>query len=234
MSQQYKNPNVNERAVNSEIPFRTYRELGIETMKEKINMNNDIPPEPGENIIDVCSYGKKAFLQNFKKQDGEKFPWFVFDSEDKPVIIFPLTKNNEVIAIEIFRYGAIDWVWEIPGGSVGKYPNWNNIPEKVKIEKTKQELEEETGYIANEIIQISSPIWFDPASVRVAYTPMLALNCVNEGVRKPEPEEIIREIKEIPLKRWIEMIKTHEICDSKTIAITMMVLCHLNYDLIPD
>jgi hypothetical protein len=29
MSQQYKNPKGNEQTVNSEIPFRTYREIGI-------------------------------------------------------------------------------------------------------------------------------------------------------------------------------------------------------------
>jgi hypothetical protein len=198
-------------------------------------MKNEISPEGLDRQIIYQSHGKMAFIQEFKRQNGEKYRWFLFGSNDKPVIIFPLTKKHKVIAIDIFRYGAKSFIWEVPGGSVGKFPNWCNVSENNLEEEAKKELKQETGYKAGKIVQIGPPTWFDPASFRVAYTPILALNCSKIDDPKPEPEEIIREIKEIPLKHWIEMIKTGEICDSKTIAITIMALWHLGYDnLIPD
>jgi 8-oxo-dGTP pyrophosphatase MutT (NUDIX family) len=195
-------------------------------------MNNEKTPEP-LNVKDVCTaYGKTAFYQNFKLPNGNEDCWFLFRSDDKPVIIFPLTEKNEVVTINIFRFGASSYMLEVPGGKIeGNYLDWSKVSEKEIITTAKRELEEETQYTSDTIFRVGQPTWFDPASVRAAFLPVFALNCFKNSnhTLKPDKNEFIREVRLIPLNRWVEMIKNQEICDAKTIAITMMALCHLGY-----
>ena len=179
-----------------------------------------------ECILKCESHGKIAFLQEFElPRCGNVETYFLFGAKHKPVIVFPLTTGGKVIAVEHFRFGANDWVLEVPGG---------NVEGKKTIEKTaREELEQETGYTSDNIIPVGPPTWFDPASFRVTFSPMLALGCTEkkDGL-KLEKTEILRRPAPIPLREWVEMISRQEIHDSKTIAITMMVLCHLYADCI--
>jgi ADP-ribose pyrophosphatase len=150
---------------------------------------------------------------------GNVETYFLFGAKHKPVIVFPLTKNYEVIAVKHFRYGANRYVLEVPGG---------NIEGKKTIKQTaKDELEQETGYTSKEIVSVGPPIWFDPASFRVSFFPMLALDCCRVSEPKLEKTEVLEQVPPIPLRKWVEKIKKHKICDSKTIAMTMMVLTYL-------
>lgn len=188
-------------------------------------MKNELiaPVAKDRRIIYKC-HGKTAFEQDFILPSREKDSWFLFESEDKPVIIFPLTKKNEVIAVKHFRYGSNSFVIEVPGGKIE-----SNITEKNIKESAKKELCEETGFTSENIILVGPQTWFDPASVRVSFSPVLALKCWKISESRPKTTEILK-TKLIPFQKWVEMIKRQEICDSKTVAITMMVLCHLYAD----
>ena len=167
-------------------------------------------------------YGKIAFRQEFRLPNGNVKTFFLFKAKDKPVIIFPLTVKNEVVAVKHFRYGANDWVMEVPGGVVEGDVTEANIKKNAK-----RELCEETGYTSDNIVLVGKETWFDPASFRVTFYPMLAREC-RKVSHQPTPEKTeFLETCLIPFEQWVEKIKGGEICDSKTIAITMMVLCYL-------
>jgi len=173
-------------------------------------------------------FGKTVFEQKFRRTDGKVDCFFLFGSKTIPVIVFPLTEKNEVIAVRQFRYGANDWVIEVPGGIVE-----GNITEKSIKESAKRELLEETGFTSKTCVPVGSPTWFDPASFRVSFFPMLALKCWEECQPSLEETEVSKTLL-IPFRQWVGKIKSGEICDSKTVAITMMVLCHLYPDHIID
>jgi ADP-ribose pyrophosphatase len=178
-------------------------------------------PQARNPVIKIDCHDKFAFVQDFELPTGRVEEYFLFGSKSKPVIIFPMTRKMEVIAINGFRYGANSEILEIPGGNIEE----NKSP----TETAKNELEEETGFSSDYIRQIGPKTWFDPASLRVTFIPMIALHCFKKGEPKHEPTEISEPVL-IPFRKWLEKIKNKEICDAKTIAVTMMVL----FDQYPD
>ena len=182
----------------------------------------------GEPVVMAEGWGKRLLRQIFRKKgkEGEKdtdHDFFIFDYKGGKVfssIILPITTENEVIAVRQFRQGANDWIMETPGGNPGPA---KESPEEV----ARKELLEETGYKAEKIIPLASrPIWFEPASNTTRWHPMLALGCIKiTEVQLDETEEM--ETALIPLPEWLAMINDQRICDSKTIALTMLALLHL-------
>ncbi len=70
-------------------------------------------------VLKCESCGKIAFMQEFElPKCGNVETYFLFGAKHKPVIVFPLTKNYEVIAVKHFRYGANCYVLEVPGGNM--------------------------------------------------------------------------------------------------------------------
>ncbi|WP_262303176.1 NUDIX hydrolase [Neobacillus niacini] len=66
----------------------------------------------------------------------------------KGVCILPITKNYEVVCIRQYRHALKNWQWELPAGMIesGSSP----------IEAAKNELEEETGYVAEHWLELGS------------------------------------------------------------------------------
>lgn len=178
-----------------------------------------VRPKAGEVKVLIQKFGRIIFEQPFTGHDGkvDVFGPF-FNSTKTPVIVLPLTKDKKVVAIRQFRYGADEFILEIPGGN----PKPGQTPKECLLD----ELVEETGYQPEEVVIFNSRVWFDPASVRVRYIPCLALGCHWVKQFKPDRTEVI-EVVEIPFTEWCEMIKSGEIDDSKTLVVTLMVLFHL-------
>lgn len=178
-------------------------------------------PEAGEVEILIQKRGRIIFEQSFLGRDG-KVDVFgpLFDATRTPVIVLPLTKDNKVVAIRQFRYGANEFVLEIPGGN----PKSGQTPKECLL----AELVEETGYQPEEVVVFGKGkgTWIDPASLRVRYIPFLALGCRWIKQSKPDRTEII-ETLEIPFAEWLEKIGSGEIDDSKTLAVTTLALLYL-------
>ena len=166
-------------------------------------------------------WGRHIFTQTFTFPSGKTDEFFVFETlkKDRPVIVFPLTVEREVIAIRQFRFGAGEVVLELPGGVPKPY-------HRTPGDTLHDELMEETGYRPGRVVPLGADwLWFEPASLRVQYVPLLALGCVFEKEPEPDPNEVIEVVK-IPYTEWIELIRNGEVRDDKSIALTFLASLH--------
>lgn len=180
-------------------------------------------------------FNKNVFRQKFKFPDGTVKDFYLWGSiENRPVVVFPMTRDFEVILVRQWRPGAAEhgmggFVYELPGG----HPK----PGQDDLVAIVDELREETGYQARQIIRLPE-FWLDPCSFGVSVCPFLAFDC--EKVAEPKldktdlTEELIEQIT-IPISDWLNMLKTPEASDwpntkdGKTLAITLLALLQLGF-----
>lgn len=181
----------------------------------------EAPRAGGINTV-AKKWGKHIFEQQFTLPNGTSADFLLLDTDAPPVIVLPLTDSFSVVALHHFRYGANDWIIEIPGGCVEHGQSFE--------ETLINELREETGYQAHEIIDLShgNHLWFEPAVNRTQFIPMLALGCKKVAEPSPEETEFI-EVEEFTLADWVTKIRKGVIRDSKTITVTFLAL--LNHKL---
>lgn len=181
----------------------------------------EIPRLVAERIL-WQGYGKQFIEREFEFPDGTTHLFYVLGGTTDPVIIFALTDDEEVVAVRQFRHGANDIVLELPGGVM----NDGEMP----LATVMKELMEETGYQPDRPDQVmplgESAIRFEPAALTHSFLPFLALGCRKVAESRPEATEII-EVVLIPLDEWVGKIRSGEVCDSKSITVTMLALLFL-------
>jgi len=103
-----------------------------------------IPKKIGEKIIIENPY-RKVIQKDLIMRNGEIYHHYIaWNSETHlAVIIFPLTKNKRVIYNKEWRSGIEDFVYQFPMGMKEKELSLKQV--------AKKELEEESGYISDEI-----------------------------------------------------------------------------------
>lgn len=168
-------------------------------------------------------FGKVMAVQRYRFPDGQEDDFVLFGNPAKvkpPSIVLPLTQEGNVVLVRQFRYGAGEFVVEIPGG--------NPKPGEETEEVLRKGLLEETGYeVRGTIIRLNRYTWFDPASVPIPFIPFLALDCVHVQDPSPEATEIM-ESREIPFSEFMAMAKSGEINDSKTLAVALLAIAYLD------
>ena len=148
---------------------------------------------------------RKDFCEN--ESSGDSASFYVIENPDW-VNVIPITKSGELVLIEQFRHGTHDFTLEIPGGMVDH--------KETPAECAKRELEEETGYLTGDLIEIgrSSP---NPALQYNRMYHFLATECEYTGKLGFDEHESISNrlvrVKEIP-----EMIRDGTIDHSLVIA----------------
>ncbi len=106
-----------------------------------------------------------------------------------------------------YRYAAKDYLWELPAGRVD--------PGENALAGAKRELLEETGYRAAKWKQA---LFFYPSPGFLDETMTVYLaRGLTSGEAQPEEDESI-ECHLTPLSQALEMVRSGEICDGKTIA----------------
>jgi ADP-ribose pyrophosphatase len=65
------------------------------------------------------------------------------------VCILPITEDHKVLCLKQYRHSIKSWEWELPAGMIDN----DTLP---PIETAKKELEEETGYIADDWLELGS------------------------------------------------------------------------------
>jgi ADP-ribose pyrophosphatase len=120
--------------------------------------------------------------------------------------IVPLLDDNTVIMERQYRHPVRDYLFEIPAGTMDPGETW--------LECARRELEEETGYVAEEFIELGK-VYILPA-----YSDELIYVYLARGLKRSEQnldqDEIIN-VVEYPLDQALEMIATGRITDALTI-----------------
>jgi ADP-ribose pyrophosphatase len=174
----------------------------------------------------VCRYGFMVFNETFIDPRSSKEVDHILTTTKSglsPSIVFPVTEQNEVIAIDQFRFAANRILTEIPGGNPSSK---KDSPEEV----ASRELLEETGFSARKV-SFMGTLWFEPAKTRIPYHAVLATGChlVNKQMLDSQEDIMVRLID---MEDWLEMINQGEITDSKTIACTHLALPRLGYSIV--
>lgn len=118
-----------------------------------------------------------------------------------------LIKNNAVLLVKQFRYAYGKTIYEIPAGKLEKGEEPKNT--------AMRELEEETGFIANQIEPLAT-IYPTPGYtneiIHIFYAPSYVVK-----EQKLDTDEFLN-VEFIDINEVLHMIENGEICDSKTIV----------------
>lgn len=122
--------------------------------------------------------------------------------------VLALTKENNVVLVEQFRYGIEKPTLEFPGGvcDEGETP----------LETSKRELMEETGYASEEWIDLGS-VSSNPAMLTNYTHTFLARNCVKAGEQQLDGNERIH-VHELPVVEFLDMVGRGEVKHALMVA----------------
>jgi 8-oxo-dGTP pyrophosphatase MutT (NUDIX family) len=100
--------------------------------------------------------------------DRKRELFLTMEGSKQPVIVFPLTKDNKVVAVSHFRYGTRHSVLELPGGGIEKGSDWK--------EAAREELRQEAGYSVKKdnpslLCPEDGGIYLDPALGSTRFLP---------------------------------------------------------------
>lgn len=186
-------------------------------------------PKIGDEIILAESYGRIFAIQKFRdpvKNTVEDYALYHNDYRKIPVVVFPLVNSQTIIAIQQFRHGANDVLYELPGGNL-------DFDNETPAEIAARELKEETGYEPKKVVPLQpqghSGYWFEPSTIPTAYIPFLATDCLKISEQKLDHGEYIK-LMELPIAEWLALIATGMVTDSKSIVTTFLSLLYLGID----
>jgi 8-oxo-dGTP pyrophosphatase MutT (NUDIX family) len=152
-----------------------------------------------------------------KLPDGHSFDVHLLEYADE-IMIFALTRNQEVVLIKQYRHGAQQVIVELPGGSVdeGESP----------VEAAKRELMEETGYSSDTFIQVgyASP---NPANYTNKIYSFLALDVEQTGTQSNDDAENV-EVLLLSLEDVIMMAKMGDLVHSLNISTLFFALEYMH------
>jgi len=127
-------------------------------------------------------------------------------------MIVPVTEENEIYLIGLYRYPTQMYSWEVPGGAVEN----NDV-----LASAKSELQEETGLVAEKFEDLGIYQAMNGSVNKIGHV-ILALG-INQTESNKQFEEGITQMKKLPFKKALEMVKDGEITDSHTISAIMLV-----------
>ncbi len=132
--------------------------------------------------------------------------------------IVALTKDNEVVLIRQYRHGVREVLWEIPGGVVED--------DEEPLAGIKRELLEETGYSADEFIEVGR-LYPNPALQTNTIHYYLALNAEKTTDQHLDDGEDI-EVQLVPLDELLGMVRRGEFPHALMVAALFHVLAYMD------
>ena len=165
------------------------------------------PRPAGERVL--CRGRRYALAQRVIEYGGRRIVRDVL-LHPGAVVVLPLLDDDRIVMLRQFRPGPLEWVYELPAGTVeeGEDP----------VETARRELVEETGYEASELRLLFRMYPSPGVSTEVMYM-FLARGLRYVGAR-PEESEILRTVV-LRLDDALDMIARGEIVDGKTIALLL-------------
>ena len=124
------------------------------------------------------------------------------------VCVVPLTAAGEIIMERQFRYPLNEVITEIPAGKL-------DSKTEDRLAAAKRELEEETGYTADEWISLGD--YYPAAAYTDEIITMYLAKGLHKGQRNLDEDEFLN-VVEVPLEELVQEIMEGRIADGKTQA----------------
>lgn len=129
------------------------------------------------------------------------------------VAVVPMLDGDRVVMVRQFRQAAGEVLMEIPAGTLE--------PDEDPVACAQRELQEEIGYRADEMTLMFK------SYLAPGYSSEMLHTFIARGLSKAsavhDPDEFI-EVAEVPLHHAVEMIRSGEIKDAKTICGVLMAM----------
>lgn len=146
---------------------------------------------------EVHNIGRVTVVKDTFLIEGIEYPYTYVINRDS-VCIIPIV-GNQVIAIEQYRYTLDRWLLEFPAGSIDDG--------ETKEGAAKRELEEETGYIVEELIYLGE--YYMNQGISSAKCELFFAKCTKKVEQHLEKTEFIK-TKLIPIDQFQEMIYNNQ------------------------
>ena len=127
--------------------------------------------------------------------------------------VIPVTDNNEIILVRQYRYPIQALTMEIPAGKL-------DVAGEDPLECAKHELEEETGYSAQEyqfLTKLATTVGFSDEFIYI-----YAARGLKAGQQHTDEDEFINVVT-VPLAKAVEMVHSGEILDGKSVVAILML-----------
>jgi 8-oxo-dGTP pyrophosphatase MutT (NUDIX family) len=131
------------------------------------------------------------------------------------VLVLAVTPQQEIVFVRQYRHGVSKILLELPGGGF-------NPPLEDSLTAARRELEEETGYVADQIIQLAE-LYDNPVKDTNKIHLFMAENARPSGTQQLDATEDV-EIVLVPVEDVLARISTGEICVCGTIAALLLGL----------
>lgn len=132
--------------------------------------------------------------------------------KNRAVAIVPLFENGDVLLVGQFRYPLQEYHWEIPMGGA---PEGESV-----LEYAQRELQEETGFSANDWTQFLT-MHLSPSITQEQGFTFVATD-LHEGERAlEETEDIV--VKRLPFEVVFQQVMNGEITNAMTVASIMKI-----------
>ena len=168
-------------------------------------------------ILDTTYLHPGIRVDKCQLPNGQIITPHILDYADE-IMIFALTRNDEVVLIKQYRHGIQEVILELPGGSVddGESPR----------DAAKRELFEETGYSSDMLVEVGqcSP---NPAIYMNRIYSFLALDVEQTGQQSADDVDAI-EVVLMPLDEVIGKAGSGALINSLNISTLFFVLEHLH------
>lgn len=133
------------------------------------------------------------------------------------VCVIPVTDDGKVIIERQFRYPINEVITEIPAGKL-------DSADEDRLEAAKRELREETGYSADEWIDMG--IYFPAAAYSDERITMYLAKGLHKGEQELDEDEFLN-VELVPLSDLVDQVMSGEITDGKTQVAVLKAAKHL-------
>lgn len=128
---------------------------------------------------------------------------------DGAAAVVAVDEGGRVVLIRQFRWAAGGELWEIPAGVL-------DHPDEAPAVCARRELEEEVGLGCDRLVALGRVLATPGYSTEAIW--IFLASGLTEGTSNHGADEIISEVRRVPLPEALAMIDAGEIVDAKTIA----------------